>query len=121
MLPAPRLVHTPDPILVYLRSCAAFSHVVMQSRVARELCLVTPDRRHADTEFPGTLASPTTRLRFRLRGPGELEQVAHARIRIVNLRVTCLLDQQRMQLAHVLVDHERLLAPETGEVETIRA
>src|ERR1043165_9388152 len=120
MLRAPRLVHTPDPILVYLRSCAAFSHVVMQSRVARELCLVTPDRRHADTEFPGTLASPATRLRFRFRGPDELQQVANACERIINSRVLRLLDHQFQQLAHVLVDDERLVASETREIKTIR-
>src|SRR6185503_7020786 len=76
---------------------ASLREVILETRVARELALVTSRRSHSDTELSWSLATPTTRLNVRLRGPCKLQNVSQSLIRVVD----------------VFICDERLLSSET--------
>src|SRR5215213_5682409 len=94
--------------------------VVAQPRVARKLTLVALDCGHPHAELTRSFTTPTTRFSVRLYGPRELQQVAHAIIRLVNPRISCSVHDQSLQLAEVFICKQRLLFPQTRKVKSIR-
>src|SRR5687768_10369644 len=103
----------------FLCAFAPLCDVITQSRVARELALVTFRGSHSHAEFARGLASPATRLNVRLRAPYEFQNVSQSLVRLIDIRIGGSRDDRSFKPAEVFIRDEGLLASETREIESV--